>query len=140
MSPECALGEPYNLKTDVYSYGLLFHQILTLEKPYDDLSEEDHDEFVFYDDVRPYVPDELPPQTKELLVHAWAPTISDRPTMSVVCEALREDRTDIVRFGSPSVASMSSSAPPPSSSSMSYVASCSFSSLSDCYAVRTKTK
>merc|ERR1712176_1568807 len=33
MSPECARREPYNLKADVYSYAVLAHQILTLQKP-----------------------------------------------------------------------------------------------------------
>merc|ERR1711907_865785 len=41
------MEEPYNLKTDVYSYGLLFHQVLTMEKPFDDIDDEDHDSFVF---------------------------------------------------------------------------------------------
>merc|ERR1712032_1511922 len=138
---ECARRERYNPKTDVYSYGLLFHQILTLEKPYDDISGDEYDEFVFHNHVRPCVPDELPTRTKRLLVHSWARTISARPSMNIVCQVLKEDRAEIVRFGSPSIASMASrSLSTPAPSSMSYVASCSFSSLSDCYAIKKKTK
>ena len=33
MSPECGRNEPYNHKTDVYSFGLLCYEILTLERP-----------------------------------------------------------------------------------------------------------
>merc|ERR1712032_41409 len=141
MSPECARREQYNLKTDVYSYGLLFHQIITLEKPYNDISDDDHDEFVFYKYVRPRIPEQLPNRTKRLLFHSWARTISMRPTMNIVCQVLKEERTEIIQFGSPSVSMSSSSSvstPPPSS--MSYVASCSFSSLSDCNVIQKTEK
>merc|ERR1712032_1097927 len=137
MSPECARKEQYNLKTDVYSYGLLFHQIVTLEKPYDDISGDEHDEFVFYKHVRPCIPGELPNKTKRLLFHSWSRTIFMRPSMNIVCQVLKEERAEIVRFGSPSVSmpSLSLSTPTPPSS-MSYVASTSFSSFSDCNVIK----
>lgn len=34
MAPEVSMGEPYNLKADVYSFGLLVYQILTLKTPF----------------------------------------------------------------------------------------------------------
>eukprot|EP00339_Tiarina_fusa_P009314 CAMPEP_0117053320 /NCGR_PEP_ID=MMETSP0472-20121206/36864_1 /TAXON_ID=693140 ORGANISM="Tiarina fusus, Strain LIS" /NCGR_SAMPLE_ID=MMETSP0472 /ASSEMBLY_ACC=CAM_ASM_000603 /LENGTH=466 /DNA_ID=CAMNT_0004768299 /DNA_START=68 /DNA_END=1465 /DNA_ORIENTATION=+ len=34
MSPECGRGDPYNCKTDVYSFALLCYEILSLQKPY----------------------------------------------------------------------------------------------------------
>merc|ERR1712232_1056465 len=141
MSPECARKEPYNLKTDVYSYGLLFHQIVTLEKPYDDILADDHNKFVFYKHVRPYIPEELPKKTKQLLFQSWARTISMRPSMKIICQVLKEQRAKIVRFGSLSVSMPSSSlSTPPPPSSMSYVASCSFLSLSDCNVIKKTTK
>merc|ERR1712183_387334 len=103
MSPECARMEQYNLKTDVYTYGLLLHQIVTLEKPYDDISYDDHDEFVFEKNFRPCIPEELPNKTKQLLFHSWARTISVRPSMNIMCQVLKEKRAEIVQFGSPLV-------------------------------------
>merc|ERR1712183_1034760 len=61
--------------------------------------------------------------------------------MNIVCQVLKEERTEIIQFGSPSVSMSSSSSvstPPPSS--MSYVASCSFSSLSDCNVIQKTEK
>jgi len=149
MSPECAKNEPYNLKTDVYSYGLLFHQILTLEKPYDDIDDEDHDEFVFYNHVRPVIPDELPNRTKQILFRSWAPIIKFRPNMKQICRSLKEDRTEIIKAGTPpslsTVVSKLESLELPKttarqlvSPSMSYVSSCSFASFSDCNVVVKK--
>ena len=34
MAPEVALGEPYNETCDVYSFAILFWQLLSLEQPY----------------------------------------------------------------------------------------------------------
>lgn len=34
MAPEVASGKPYNLKADIYSFGLLAYQILTLKTPW----------------------------------------------------------------------------------------------------------
>merc|ERR1712025_896915 len=97
MSPECARREPYNLKADVYSYAVLAHQILTLQKPYDDISDEDHDDFVFFKGVRPHIPMSLPNNTKQLLHSAWSHTISDRPSMETVRQTLSVERSEILR-------------------------------------------
>lgn len=127
MSPECARREPYNLKADVYSYAVLAHQILTLQKPYDDISDEDHDEFVFYKGVRPHLPVALPNNTKQLLHCAWSHNISDRPSMETVRQTLSLERSEVLRLGT---IGQSLSAIPISEST-GYVWSCSFASISD---------
>jgi len=127
MSPECARREPYNLKADVYSYAVLAHQILTLQKPYDDVTDEDHDELVFYKGVRPYLPAALPKNTKQLLYCAWSHDISERPSMETVRQAFALDRSEILRLGTigHSISAL------PVSESTAYVWSCSFTAISD---------
>lgn len=34
MAPEVALGKPYNLKVDVFSFGILLWQMLSLKTPF----------------------------------------------------------------------------------------------------------
>jgi len=137
MSPECAKRERYNMKTDVYSYALLFHQLLTLQKPYDDLEDDEHDQLVFYQGVRPVIPVELPRKIQQLLQQSWSPRISTRPTMHTICHILKEERNPLIRVGTPpslvSPSSPSSSSSPSLLllSSMSYVSSCSFMAVSD---------
>merc|ERR1711935_435821 len=99
MSPEVARREPYNLKADVYSYAVLAHQIITLQKPYDDVTDEDHDEMVFYKGVRPHVPMALPNTTKQLLHCAWSRNISERPSMEMVRQTFSLERSEILRLG-----------------------------------------
>merc|ERR1712176_134557 len=127
MSPECARREPYNLKADVYSYAVLAHQILTLQKPYDDISDEDHDDFVFFKGVRPHIPMALPNNTKQLLHCAWSHDIAERPSMETVRQTISLERSEILRLGT---IGQSLSAIPVIESNA-YVWSCSFASISD---------
>merc|ERR1711937_1051336 len=127
MSPECARREPYNLKADVYSFAVLAHQILTLQKPYDDITDEDHDDLVFVKGVRPFIPVGLPTNTKELFHCAWSHTISERPNMEIVRQALALERSEILRLGT--IGQCSSPMPVPPSTA--YVWSCSFAAISD---------
>jgi len=140
MSPECARQEPYNLKADVYSYALLAHQVLTLEKPYDDISDEDHDELVFYKGVRPKLPSDLPKKTKDLLKKAWSHTISERPTMKKLRRVLAKERPEILRLGTEAATTTTTTIdertmPYDASASLpinkAYVSSCSFTASSD---------
>jgi serine/threonine protein kinase len=91
MSPECARGEAYNMKADVYAFGLLCHELITLEKPYDDISNEDHDQLVFLNHVRPVIPEHLPTQTQNLLAKCFSPDITVRPIMKEVCQILMKE-------------------------------------------------
>lgn len=127
MSPECARREPYNLKADVYSYAVLAHQILTLQKPYDDVTDDDHDELVFVKGIRPFIPVALPNNTKELLHCAWSHTISERPNMETVRRVLAMERSEILRLGTIGQTLPGLSIP----ESTAYVWSCSFAAISD---------
>lgn len=91
MCPECARGEEYNLKADVYTYTLLLHELLTLEKPYDDISNEDHDDFVFYKGLRPTVPSYLSSKLKRLLQRGWSEKLQSRPTMAALTCVLEQE-------------------------------------------------
>jgi len=127
MSPECARREPYNMKADVYSHAVLTHQILTLQKPYDDISDDDHDELVFYKGIRPHIPVGLPTKTKQLLQRAWSHDITDRPTMETIRQVIALERSEIIRLGT---IGQSLSALPVTESTA-YVWSCSFAAISD---------
>jgi len=82
MSPECARGDPYNAKSDVYSFTLLVHELYTLDKPYEDIPSELHDQLVFYKARRPKLPKTWPHAWKEWLARSWNPDVTQRPTMA----------------------------------------------------------
>ena len=90
MCPECARGEEYNLKADVYTFGLLYHELITLEKPYEDVPAGLHDEMVFYEGYRPSIPNSWPEAMKNLIQRCWSENISSRPTMEEAHQILKQ--------------------------------------------------
>ena len=99
MSPECAKGEEYNLKADVYNFGLLLHELMSLDKPYDNISPADHDEMVFHRGARPSVQKSWPSTIQSLMHTCWSHDITSRPTMKEVHASLRENIPRIVSPG-----------------------------------------
>jgi hypothetical protein len=86
MSPECARGDPYNAKSDIYTVALLVHELISLEKPYDDIPSELHEELVFYQGSRPYCPATWPQSLVEWLEQSWSERLMERPTTVQMAE------------------------------------------------------
>jgi Protein kinase domain len=76
MSPECARGDDYNYKADVYTMGLLCFEFLTLQKPYHDVTGYDHAECVFYNGLRPQLPEVILSPTTIIAAASAATTTS----------------------------------------------------------------
>jgi serine/threonine protein kinase len=54
MSPECGLSEAYGLASDVFSFGILLHQLLSLQTPFDHIqTRKEHSRRVFIAGERP---------------------------------------------------------------------------------------
>jgi len=92
MAPEIARNEPYNLRSEVYTVCLLIHEVLTLQKPYDELAPEDHGKLVHFDlpGYRPPVFTEWnwPTELEDVLHKGWG-EISQRPSMKEVHSVLK---------------------------------------------------
>ncbi len=93
MAPEIARGDAYNLKSEVYTVCLLVHEVLTLQKPYDELAPEDHGKLVHFDipGYRPPInPEwEWPAELEEVLHLGWG-EIAYRPSMKDVHSVLKK--------------------------------------------------
>lgn len=90
MAPEVARGERYNSKADIYAFGLLAFEVLSLQKAYHDIPSGMMDAKVFYQGARPCCPSQWPQAVTLLITNCWAESIEQRPTMSQVVEELRE--------------------------------------------------
>jgi serine/threonine protein kinase len=91
MAPEIAMFQPYNETVDVYSFGILLHQILSLEKPFDGFTAKMIDKMVMRGGQRPKCDPKWPPRITSLLQGCWNVDISKRPAMRQVLETLSEE-------------------------------------------------
>lgn len=92
MAPEVIAEEPYGVKADVFSFGIVLLEIITLEYPYDCLTiaQGSWDTFdtAIVDGLRPPIPDDLPLSLKRLIERCWANDPVKRPSMDQVIEIL----------------------------------------------------
>lgn len=80
MAPEVGLGKPYNLKADVYSFGILMWQILTLAVPFSGYTIGMFNKAVFDKGARPKLQPEWSEHISGLMSSSWTSKINDRPS------------------------------------------------------------
>jgi serine/threonine protein kinase len=88
MAPEVYLRQPYNAKADVYSWAIVFHEMMSLTKAYDTFDADIFGLMVCIEGVRPRVNKDWPIIIQHLLVNGWAQRAGKRPTMSTIREKL----------------------------------------------------
>eukprot|EP01114_Cavostelium_apophysatum_P012082 TRINITY_DN2680_c0_g1_i2.p1 TRINITY_DN2680_c0_g1~~TRINITY_DN2680_c0_g1_i2.p1 ORF type:complete len:334 (-),score=76.92 TRINITY_DN2680_c0_g1_i2:726-1727(-) len=89
MAPEVMMGESFNEKADVYSFGLILWFLLVKKEPYEEY--EDLDVFsraVCLQHVRPKIPDNCDPGLRDLITRCWHPNPAVRPSFSEIVTKL----------------------------------------------------
>eukprot|EP00640_Fibrocapsa_japonica_P005578 CAMPEP_0113947586 /NCGR_PEP_ID=MMETSP1339-20121228/65605_1 /TAXON_ID=94617 /ORGANISM="Fibrocapsa japonica" /LENGTH=105 /DNA_ID=CAMNT_0000954251 /DNA_START=20 /DNA_END=337 /DNA_ORIENTATION=+ /assembly_acc=CAM_ASM_000762 len=89
MAPEVALNQPYNDKSDVYSFALIVWHLLTLQKPYATMSASQFTEQVGREGHRPPLDQSWPVELSSLLSRCWDADPACRPDFSEIEECLR---------------------------------------------------
>jgi serine/threonine protein kinase len=91
MAPEVMLGQPFNEKADIYSFGIVLWEILTRSEPFQEFdSFEEFRTAVCYHHRRPVIPDDAPPKLKRLIERCWHPTPTQRPSFPEIVDCLDE--------------------------------------------------
>ncbi|CAM9212432.1 unnamed protein product, partial [Choristocarpus tenellus] len=90
MCPEVALQYPYNEKADVYSFGLILWEMLTLKRPFEGLSRKEFLHTVIKGGKRPALEKEWTDDLKSLLRRCWSEDIDLRPDFGVIESTLRD--------------------------------------------------
>lgn len=92
MAPEVALGRPYNAACDVYSFSIVFWQMLALERPYNNFKNENLLKArVFEGGARPPLKLTWSKTLKSLLDNGWSADIHGRSKIGDVKDALRKE-------------------------------------------------
>jgi serine/threonine protein kinase len=91
MAPEVALSEPYNLSADIYSFSILFWEILTLSKAFERLSPDEHRDRVIKKGERPDLDKSWSPGLCALLEGCWHPNATKRPAAREIYKVIRHE-------------------------------------------------
>jgi hypothetical protein len=117
MSPEVAMGMPYNELSDVWGCSLLLNETLTLARPFAHIPASQHQSIVFEQGLRPVIPSVSSsssctssgrgtngvtgkdvfcghlwtPALRKLQVSMWSTDLYERPTMSRVKATLQQE-------------------------------------------------
>lgn len=92
MAPENARCEAYGVAVDIYSFGVLAWQVLTLRVPFQGVSTANFMDRVVKGNERPAISEEWPLALGQLLQRCWAPDPNDRPPMDQVKAELDPNR------------------------------------------------
>lgn len=91
MAPEVALEKPYNLTVDVYSFGILLWQMLSLTTPFAGYNVRMHRKMVVDEGFRPRLDKKWPLNIRNLLTNCWSRDISKRPGFGEIYRILKNE-------------------------------------------------
>jgi serine/threonine protein kinase len=89
-SPEILRDEPYNEKTDIFSFGIVWWECLTRKKPFVSMSPMRVISAVSMDHLRLPLPGDVPRPLAALVKHMWNSTPTKRPSATEVLYQLRD--------------------------------------------------
>lgn len=108
MAPEVALGEPYNHKSDVYSYSMILYHLLRGKHPVpNDMNRTEHYDEFHLNYWRPNLSLNLfrnwPLQLTQLMARSWNYDIRVRPNFKEMVAELKEIEKKFVDVGTTKV-------------------------------------
>jgi len=85
------MGSRYNLKADCYSWAAVFYEMLSLQKPYNGISDEQFQTFVLGQGLRPQLSQlQLPRKIEHLVQQGWQHNHVQRPSIKVIRLGLQQ--------------------------------------------------
>ena len=95
MAPEVVLGKPYNEKCDVFSFGILLYEIISLKPPFSMAVNKNYSSLVAKGGKRPRIKTKWPSMTKEIMRSSWMSSPFARPSMRNVCKMINVDLQEL---------------------------------------------
>lgn len=91
MAPEVVRCLPYGFSADVFSFGILFWQVMALETPYADFDTDQHFEKVVVKGKRPRRIHSLSKLLHHMMEDCWSADPAQRPSFKQVCCQLQSE-------------------------------------------------
>ncbi|KAK3143748.1 hypothetical protein QOZ80_4AG0304440 [Eleusine coracana subsp. coracana] len=90
MAPEFLRGEPSNEKCDVYSFGVILWELLTMQQPWSGLSPAQVVGAVAFQNRRLPIPKDTNPELAALVESCWDDDPRQRPSFSSIVDTLKK--------------------------------------------------
>jgi len=91
MAPEVVQRKKYGMSADVFSFGILFWQILSCDLPFSKFSPKRHYDLVVQNRERPMLDSNWPSEWSSLINNCWAHEINERLSMTAVMNILGQE-------------------------------------------------
>eukprot|EP00249_Psilotum_nudum_P023813 c28991_g1_i1 orf=309-3122(-) len=89
MAPEVLRDEPSNEKCDVYSFGVILWELVTLQRPWSGLSHAEVVGAVGFQNRRLQIPKDVNPKIAAIIELCWASDPRQRPSFASIMESLK---------------------------------------------------
>lgn len=89
MAPEVFLKKGYDETVDVYAFGIILWEILSVQKPFSGMTEIQFKEVVMKRGTRPQIDKHWPKDLQVLLSSCWSPKYQERPSAKAAFAAIR---------------------------------------------------
>lgn len=91
MAPEIVKNQEYSKACDVYSFALIVFELITYQKPYENIN---YFQLMLKisQGYRPKIPPQIPSSYKNLIESCWAEDPSKRPTFEEILKLLKSDK------------------------------------------------
>ncbi|EQC29266.1 TKL protein kinase [Saprolegnia diclina VS20] len=97
MAPEVIGHEPYSMKADVYSYGVILWEMIAKEQPFKGMSPIQAAFAVARQQMRPPFPKDTPESLMQLVETCWHQDPAQRPTFAQILDVLPAVRAQLTR-------------------------------------------
>ena len=83
------MSQKYNHKSEVYSFAVVFWEMLALKRPYEGVTQETFGRIICGPDgKRPPLDKKWPAELRTLLTRCWAPAFHERPDFGEVVDIM----------------------------------------------------
>merc|ERR1711879_219197 len=97
LAPEAARASSYELSADVYSYGFLLYELLSLKVAWEKYTYAEHEDMVVYGGQRPNLEEHTWSFTLKSLINiSWANLSTDRPDFEHIIYILGREHTALI--------------------------------------------
>jgi len=96
MAPEVMMGEPFNEKADIYSFGLILWFLVTKKEPYEEYDDlETFTRDICLQKVRPKLNPDCDPNLRDLITRCWDQHPQVRPRFSDIITKIEHIMVDL---------------------------------------------